>query len=244
MVTPQLSPEDRRARSEQVSCADIVDALGRRHRHRAHLLDLVSPTPGRLLFGPAVTISFFPTKNLGGFGDGGLILTPREDVAERCRTLRFHGSKDKVDFELVGYNSRLDEVQAALLRVLLKELPGFNDARRAGAEVYRSLGLGSTLTVPADEPGHVYHLFVCRSPERDRIRAALSEQGIGNAQYYPPPLHLQPALAHLGHKAGDLPETEQVAADNFSVPLWAGIDLATQERVVDAVRAAVGVRSA
>ena len=194
--------------------------------------------PGIATTGVAATFSFFPTKNLFCLGDGGLVAVNDPAVAERVRMLRFHGSKDKVDFELVGYNSRLDEVQAAMLRVLLKELPGFNDARRAGAEVYRSLGLGSTLTVPADEPGHVYHLFVCRSPERDAIRAALGEQGISTATYYTTPLHLQPAMRQFGGKPGDLPVTEAVAADNFSLPLWAGIDEATQQRVVDAVTAA------
>lgn len=94
--------------------------------------------------------------------------------------------------------------------------------------------------MPEDEPGHVYHLFVCRSERRDEIRAALGEAGIGNAQYYLPPLHLQPALRYLGYSEGDLPVTERVARENFSVPLWAGIAAEQQERVVDAVRSAVG----
>ena len=197
-----------------------------------------SPVIGRT--GVAATFSFFPTKNLFCLGDGGLVAANDEELAARVRMLRFHGSRDKVDFELVGYNSRLDEVQAAMLRVLLKELPGFNGARRAGAETDRVLGLGETVTVPSDEPGHVYHLFVCRSPERDRIRAALGEQGISTAVYYTTPLHLQPAMRQFGYRPGSLPVTETVAADNFSLPLWAGIDRATQQRVVDAVAAAVG----
>ena len=153
--------------------------------------------------------------------------------------LRFHGSRDKVEFELVGYNSRLDEVQAAMLRVLLKELPRFNDERRAGAQLYRDLGLGDLVSTPDDAAGHVYHLFVCRSPERDSICAALGEQGIATAVYYTTPLHLQPAMRQFGYEPGSLPVTEQVARDNFSLPLWAGIDASTQERVVDAVHQAV-----
>ena len=188
--------------------------------------------------GVAATFSFFPTKNLFCLGDGGLVTANDPELAERVRMLRFHGSRDKVDFELVGYNSRLDEVQAAMLRVLLKELPGFNAARRAGAQVYRDLGLADVLTVPEDEPGHVYHLFVCRSPERGAIRASLAEQGIATASYYTTPLHLQPAMRQFGYRPGSLPVTEQVAADNFSLPLWAGIDTPTQERVVAAVRQA------
>jgi dTDP-4-amino-4,6-dideoxygalactose transaminase len=198
-------------------------------------------SPGIATTGAASTFSFYPTKNLFGIGDGGLVAVTNEELGERIRMLRFHGSKAKVIFEYVGTNSRLDEIQAAALRVFLPRLDGWNAARREAAARYRDLGLGELCEVPEDEPGHVYHLFVCRSPERDRIRAALSEASIGNAQYYLPPLHLQPALAYLGYREGDLPETERAARENFSVPLWAGITAEQQERVVDVVRSAVGV---
>ena len=191
--------------------------------------------------GVASTFSFYPTKNLFGLGDGGLVAATDEALAERVRLLRFHGSRDKKDFRFVGYNSRLDELQAAALRLFLTKLDEWTESRREAAERYRELGLADLVEVPVDEPGHVYHLFVCRSPERDRIREALTEAGIGNAQYYLPPLHLQPALRYLGYSEGDLPVTEAVAADNFSVPLWAGIAAGQQEQVVDVVRAAVGV---
>jgi dTDP-4-amino-4,6-dideoxygalactose transaminase len=193
--------------------------------------------------GIASTFSFYPTKNLFGLGDGGLIAVRDEELAERIRMLRFHGSKAKKTFEYIGYNSRLDEVQAAALRIFLRQLDGWTIARREAAARYAELGLGELCEIPADEPGHVYHLFVCRSPERDRIRAALSEAEIGNAQYYLPPLHLQPALRFLEYAEGALPETERAAAENFSVPLWAGITAEQQEVVVDVVRAAVGVAS-
>ncbi len=191
--------------------------------------------------GVASTFSFYPTKNLFGLGDGGLVAVTEEELGERVRMLRFHGSKAKKIFEYVGTNSRLDEIQAAALRVFLRELDGWNAARREAAERYRELGLGELCEVPADDPAHVYHLFVCRSPLSDAIRAALSEAGIGNAQYYLPPLHLQPALRFLGYREGDLPETERAAAENFSVPLWAGITAEQQERVVEVVRAAAAV---
>jgi len=194
--------------------------------------------------GIASTFSFYPTKNLFGLGDGGLVAVRDTELAERLRMLRFHGSKAKKTFEYIGYNSRLDEVQAAALRIFLRELDGWTAARREAAARYGELGLGELCELPADEPGHVYHLFVCRSPERDRIRAALTEAEIGSAQYYLPPLHLQPALRHLGYEAGALPETERAATENFSVPLWAGIDAEQQERVVEVVRAAVGVAAA
>ena len=191
--------------------------------------------------GVASTFSFFPTKNLFGLGDGGLVACTDLELADRVRMLRFHGSRAKVDFEYVGYNSRLDEIQAAALRIFLPELEGWNRARREAAERYREL-LGDLVETPADEPGHVYHLFVCRSPERDRIVEALREAGIGTNVYYLPPLHLQPALRSLGWSDGDLPETERAAAENFSLPLWAGIAPEQQERVAGVVREAVGAR--
>jgi dTDP-4-amino-4,6-dideoxygalactose transaminase len=191
--------------------------------------------------GVAATFSFYPSKNLFALGDGGLVAVNDAELAERIRMLRFHGSKEKRTFEYVGTNSRLDEIQAAVLRTFLRELDGWTEKRRAAARRYHEVGLGETCELPADEPGHVYHLFVCRSPHRDDIRAALTDAQIGNAQYYLPPLHLQPALRYLGYEEGDLPETERAARENFSLPQWPGITPEQQERVVEAVRAAVGV---
>jgi dTDP-3-amino-3,4,6-trideoxy-alpha-D-glucose transaminase len=193
--------------------------------------------------GIASTFSFYPTKNLFCIGDGGLVSTNDPELAERVRMLRFHGSRDKVDFELIGYNSRLDELQAAVLRIFLGELDRWLAERREAAARYAELGLGAACDLPEDEPGHAYHLFVCRSPERDRIRAALKDAGIGSAVYYTTPLHLQPALAYLGYSAVSLPVTEQLAQDNFSVPLWAGIGADSQERVVSVVQAVAPVAS-
>ena len=198
-------------------------------------------SPGIARTGIASTFSFYPTKNLFGIGDGGLVATDDPELAERLRMQRFHGSKAKKIFEYIGTNSRLDEIQAAALRIFLRHLDSWTAQRREAAERYRELGLGAACEAPADEPGHVYHLFVSRSPQRDEIRAALSDAGIGNAEYYFPPLHLQPALRFLGYSEGDLPETERAARENFSVPLWAGIAAEQQERVVETVRAAVGV---
>jgi dTDP-3-amino-3,4,6-trideoxy-alpha-D-glucose transaminase len=200
-----------------------------------------SPDIGRA--GIASTFSFYPTKNLFCAGDGGLVSTDDAALAERVRMLRFHGSRDKVDFELIGYNSRLDELQAALLRIFLGELDGWVGQRREAAARYAELGLGAACELPDDEPGHVYHLFVCRSSERDRIRAALKEAAIGSAVYYTTPLHLQNAFSDLGYSPGSLPVTEQLALDNFSVPIWAGIDAGAQERVVSVVQAAAPVAS-
>jgi dTDP-4-amino-4,6-dideoxygalactose transaminase len=194
--------------------------------------------PGIAQTGVASTFSFYPTKNLFGLGDGGLVATDDGGLAERVRMLRFHGSHDKVDFHFIGVNSRLDEIQAAALRLFLPLLDGWNQTRREAAVRYRELGLGDYVDLPPDEPGHVYHLFVCRSPERDAIVTSLRDQGIGCATYYVTPMHLQPALRFLGHAEGSLPETEFAARENFSVPLWPGIPLEVQERVVGAVKAA------
>ena len=250
-ATLNLDPEDVAARVTARTRAIVPVHLFGRPAPLAELAQFGVPlledaaqafgSPAVARTGVASTFSFFPTKNLFGLGDGGLVAVTDEDLGERIRMLRFHGSKAKKTFEYVGYNSRLDEIQAAVLRVFLEQLDEWTRLRREAAARYAELGLGELVELPEDEPGHVYHLFVCRSPERERIRHALSEAGIGNAQYYLPPLHLQPALAYLGHGPGDLPETERAAAENFSIPLWAGITAEVQERVVDAVRVALGV---
>jgi dTDP-4-amino-4,6-dideoxygalactose transaminase len=191
--------------------------------------------------GVCSTFSFYPTKNLFALGDGGLVTCLHEDVAARVRMLRFHGSRDKTTFELIGTNSRLDAVQAAMLRVFLPRLTGWNEARREAAARYAALGLGEHVELPAEQPGHVYHLYVVRSPRRAEIADALGEAGIACAAYYATPLHLQPALRYLGVEGGSLSETERAAAENLALPMWGGITQEQQERVVEAVRAAAGV---
>jgi dTDP-4-amino-4,6-dideoxygalactose transaminase len=184
------------------------------------------------------TFSFFPTKNLFGLGDGGLITVNDDALGDRVRMLRFHGSRAKKDFELVGYNSRLDAIQAAALRTFLPHLDRWTRQRREAAARYAELGLGEVVELPVDEPGHVYHMYCVRSPERDRLSQALTDAQIGHQAYYLPPLHLQPALAYLGYREGSLPVTEQLARDNFSLPLWAGISDEQQQMVVGVLRKA------
>ena len=186
----------------------------------------------------ASTFSFFPSKNLFCLGDGGLIAVNDSELAERLRMLRFHGSRAKREFEYVGYNSRLDAIQAAVLRVFLPHLDEWTRLRREAAARYASLGLGEVVELPADEPGHVYHMYAVRSAERDRLAGALAAAGIGHAAFYTTPLHLQPALRHLGYAEGDLPETERAARENLCLPLWAGIGEEQQAEVVDTLRRA------
>jgi dTDP-3-amino-3,4,6-trideoxy-alpha-D-glucose transaminase len=252
-ATMNLDPEDVAARVGERTKAIIAVHLFGRPAPLAELAQIGPPVieDAAQAFGSAEigrtgiasTFSFYPSKNLFCIGDGGLVTTDDSDLAQRVRMLRFHGSRDKVDFELIGYNSRLDEIQAAVLRIFLGELDRWVGQRREAAQRYAELGLGDACDLPEDEPGHAYHLFVCRSRERDRIRAALKDAGIGSAVYYTTPLHLQPALAYLDYRPGSLPATEQLAGENFSVPLWAGIDDETQERVVSVVQAAAPVVS-
>ena len=186
----------------------------------------------------ASTFSFFPTKNLFGLGDGGLVAVNDTELADRVRMLRFHGSRAKKDFELIGYNSRLDAIQAAALRIFLPHLDEWTRLRREAASRYADLGLGELVELPADEPGHVYHMYCVRSPERDRLAKALTDAEIGHSAYYVPPLHLQPALRYLSYAEGDLPETEKASRENLCLPLWAGITEEQQAEVVGVLRRA------
>jgi dTDP-4-amino-4,6-dideoxygalactose transaminase len=186
----------------------------------------------------ASTFSFFPSKNLFALGDGGLVAANDAELAERIRMLRLHGSRAKKDFEYVGYNSRLDAIHAAALRIFLPHLDEWTRLRREAAARYAELGLGAVAQLPQDEPGHVYHVYAIRSPERDRLAAALAEADIAYACHYTTPLHLQPALRYLGYSEGDLPETEKAARENLCLPLWAGITEQQQGEVVAALRRA------
>jgi dTDP-4-amino-4,6-dideoxygalactose transaminase len=188
----------------------------------------------------ASTFSFFPTKNLFALGDGGLISVNDPELAQRIRMLRFHGSAAKKEFLYVGYNSRLDAMQAAFLRIFLRHIDEWNASRREAAARYTEL-LEGIVETPEDEDGHVYHMYCVRSPERDRLSAALQAADIGHAVYYQPPLHLQPALRYLGYSEGDFPETEKASRENLCLPLWAGITDDQQAEVVSVLRRASAI---
>jgi dTDP-4-amino-4,6-dideoxygalactose transaminase len=166
------------------------------------------------------TISFYPSKNLGAFGDGGAITTDDDEAAELARALRFHGSRDKRDFQYVGYNSRLDEIQAAILRVLLPHLDGWVEGRRAAAAAYLAAGLADHVQMPAVPEGAeaAWHLFVVGSAEADRLREALAEQGVQARGYYRTPIHRQPAMARYAPGL-ELPITEELARTNLALPM-------------------------
>jgi dTDP-4-amino-4,6-dideoxygalactose transaminase len=172
-------------------------------------------------FGRGAALSFFPSKNLGGFGDGGMVLTNDPAFAQAVRTVRVHGAVGRFHHQTWGGNFRLDELQAALLRVKLPHLTRWTAARRNAAGRYRQALAGTPLGLPPDDPGCVWNQFVVRVPggERDRLAAHLASLGIGTAIYYPEPLHLQPCFAFLGHRPGDFPIAEDACRHALALPL-------------------------
>jgi dTDP-4-amino-4,6-dideoxygalactose transaminase len=170
--------------------------------------------------GDAATFSFFPSKNLPCLGDGGAIATNDDEVARLARRLRFHGSDDKRTFVDVGYNSRLDEMQAAVLRLLLPELDGWNAARREAALAYERHGIAAHAAPPGaiDAAEHVYHLYVVRSDRAEELRAGLEQRGVEASGYYRVPVHHQPAMAEFGAGA-ELPVTDEVAETHLALPM-------------------------
>ncbi|RRR72640.1 MAG: DegT/DnrJ/EryC1/StrS family aminotransferase [Candidatus Viridilinea halotolerans] len=172
-------------------------------------------------WGDVACFSFYPSKNLGALGDGGALTTDDVALAAHLRSLRMYGwDKKYVTSALGGRNSRLDEIQAAVLRLKLRHLEAWNRARAERAGWYNELLAGLPLTLPADEPGHVYHLFVVESAQRDALRQQLLAAGIGCDIHYPLPTHLQPAYQHLGYQPGALPVTERLASQILSLPLY------------------------
>jgi dTDP-4-amino-4,6-dideoxygalactose transaminase len=199
----------------------------------------VSPAgrPGAL--GKAATFSFFPSKNLGCFGDGGMITTSDEQVAEQARILRFHGSRDKVDYEQVGYNSRLDELQAAILRVQLPHLDTWADGRRKAARHYEQAGLGELAKLPVATAGSspAWHLYVIAHEQPASLEAALAAASIGHKPYYRTPVHRQESMRPWGEGV-ELPATEEAAARHLAIPMSPVLSREQADAVTAAARAA------
>jgi dTDP-3-amino-3,4,6-trideoxy-alpha-D-glucose transaminase len=189
--------------------------------------------PGAL--GTAATFSFFPSKNLGGLGDGGAVVTSDDALAERVRMLRFHGSRDRVTYEAVGYNSRLDTLQAAYLRVFLPHLDRWAAARAAAGDRY-ALGLAGRVTTPVPTPGArpAWHLYVVRHPRADALARHLSDEGVESRAYYRTPVHRQPAMAPYAGGAA-LPATDALAADHLAIPMSAHLRPGDVDAVVAAI---------
>ena len=204
---------------------------------QAHIAEYKGRQVGTM--GTAATFSFYPGKNLGAMGDGGAITTDDPELAARLRTLRNYGSAKKYHNDIIGWNSRLDELQAALLRVRLPMLDADNMRRRVIAARYQGALIHPKLTLPAVLPHvePVWHLYVVRHPERDRLQARLAERGIGTMIHYPVPPHLQPAYAELGIGPGSLPIAERIHAEVLSLPIGPTMRDDEVEQVIDAVLA-------
>ncbi len=209
---------------------DAAQAIGARYQHR--------PAGG---LGTAGCFSFFPSKNLGAAGDGGLITTQDSGLAERLRLMRVHGSRARYHYEMRGTNSRLDALQAAVLRVKLPYLPEWTRRRQEVAcrygSLFADLNLESQITTPftPDLRTHVYNQYVIRTPRRDSLRKFLSAERIPTAVYYPVPLHLQPAFAGLGYKAGQFPQAEAACKEVLALPIYPELDLENQTLVAKAI---------
>lgn len=193
-------------------------------------------------FGDIACLSFFPTKNLGAFGDAGMVLTNDIVLAERMRMLRTHGWKKKYYSEEVGYNSRLDALQAAILQAKFPYLDAWNEKRRKLAYRYNEKLDSSGIVIPVEREWakHVYHLYIIRSVRRDELQTFLKQKGIASEVYYPLPPHLSVPCRRIGYKEGDFPSAELAARETLALPLYPELTLAQQDEVIAAVKAFVG----
>ena len=209
---------------------DAAQAIGATYKSR--------PLGGLGAFG---CFSFFPSKNLGAFGDAGLVTTNDAALDKRARLMRTHGMEPRYYHHVVGGNFRMDALQAAVLRVKAPHLAAWTERRRANAQRYRGLfreaGLGDQVTLPLEpaDRRHIFNQFVIRTGDREGLKAHLDERGIGTEIYYPVPFHLQPCFSDLGHRRGDFPQAERAAADSLALPIYSELTAAQQETVVGAI---------
>jgi dTDP-4-amino-4,6-dideoxygalactose transaminase len=228
--------------------ADMDSIMDMAKSHELSVIEDAAQAIGARFHGKAVgslgtmgCFSFFPSKNLGGAGDGGIVTTRNQHLVEQLRVLRVHGSRKRYEYEVLGTNSRLDELQAAVLRVKLNHLAEWTALRQSHADRYRLLfkqaGLDSTILLPfvPDDRQHVYNQFVIRTSRRDQLRQFLTQHGIPTEIYYPYPLHLQPAFSFLGYKPGDLPQSEQACQQVLALPIAPMLTDEQQEQVVGTI---------
>ena len=215
-------------------------------RHRLHVVEDACQAHGAEYkgqragsLGTAGAFSFYFSKNLGAYGEGGFVTTSDDELDGSIRMIRDHGSKKRYYHDVIGWNGRLDEIQAAVLRTKLPHLQVWNDLRREHAQLYRELLQDAPVVTPVENPDnrHVYHLFVIRAPQRDALQNWLKERGIGTGIHYPVPVHLQEAFTSLGYHAGDLPVTEQLVGEILSLPMYPELTDEQIAYVADAIKA-------
>jgi dTDP-4-amino-4,6-dideoxygalactose transaminase len=226
--------------------ADMVPILAIAERHKLLVVEDAAQAHGALYkgkktggFGTVACFSFYPTKNLGAYGEGGAVVTDHEEIAQRVMMLRDHGSRQKYSHEIEGLNSRLDTLQAAILRVKLRHLEQWNEQRQERAALYDALLQDAKGVVrPMVRQGctHVYHLYVIRCTERDRLREYLGNTGIVTGIHYPVPVYQQPAYDYLGISEGTYPVTERVAAEILSLPMYPELRRVDVEHVAEAIK--------
>ncbi len=228
--------------------ADLDAILALAQRHNLIVIEDAAQAHGALYhgkrlggFGHAAAFSFYPAKNLGAYGDGGVVTTHDRQIAEKIAQLRNYGQRVKYHHVVAGTNSRLDTLQAAILRVKLRHLDDWNLARQKHAETYDLLLRGGPIQCPAvtDRRAHVYHIYAIQVDGRDQVQAALSAQGISTGIHYPIPIHLQEACASLGYRKGDFPVTEKAATRILSLPMYAELTQEQLERVAGACHEAL-----
>lgn len=229
--------------------ADALASVAREHRlalieDNAQAIGATWKGKNAGSFGDAAGLSFFPTKNLGAYGDAGAVLCSTPKRSERVKALRNHGSLVRYEHVEIGYNSRLDELQAAILRIKLRHIHAWNETRRQLAQAYREGLKGLPIGLPVEPEGarHVYHLFTIRVNERDALREHLARAGIASAVHYPKPMHLQPAMKRYGGQPGDCPEAESASREVLSLPLYPQLSDAQVDGVVRAIRSFYAAR--
>ena len=226
-------------------CADMDPILAIVKRHNLYVIEDAAQAIGAKYKGRKAAsmghlgcLSFFPTKNLGGYGDGGMVLTNDEGLAEKVSVLRVHGSKPKYYHSVIGCNSRLDALQAAVLLAKFSHIDQWNEARRQNAQVYNSLFADTNVVTPYAESFnyHVHNQYVIRVKQRDRLKEALKEAGIATEIYYPVPLHLQECYSDLGYQTGDLPVSEEAAEQVLALPVYPELTREQQEEIAVNIR--------
>ena len=227
--------------------ADMDPIIEIAKKHNLHVIEDAAQAIGSTYKGKqvgemssAATYSFFPTKNLGAYGDGGMIVSNNDELAELAKVIRVHGSKPKYHHHILGYNSRLDELQAAVLNIKLPHLHSWSEKRREHATYYSeqlNLKVSDYVVTPleTEENYHVFHQYTLRVERRDELQAYLQEQGVSTMIYYPIPLHLQPVFKELGYALGDLPITEKIAQEAISLPMFPELKKEQQDYVIEKI---------